>query len=770
MTGVVSVRRISVVGFALAVTALVIAAFTALGSSTPAAAAPSPCKVIIALDRSGSIGSARWKSMGNQVLQLFGAGGIDRDDIEIAFWTFSHTFDAGNKNFNAPYHGYVKSNATVLDSGYNAFKSSLGLADPDAILGGETNYAQGFGYDTPERNPLSLPKNQSASIATIASQASVITFLTDGIPNYPGGMDFDDDGWQAGYAARQKYDASVAVIGGYLNSDENSSFVPSSLYQAINGPGARAPADNIGPLDFGSLNDFLMVRIPLACGASVNAYELRPVVTSTSHAVMSGKKASFNYVVNNTSDNQGSSDWRVFDVTIAPGAGAAGDPFACGGTGYCGGINDCVGIRTLIGGPGAGTCKAADDDGDGVPDGNGTGDRDFPIDVTRLYGGIARDANNDTAAMALGTRVCRVLVLERATSVGGSRLHGACTVIGKTPLVQIHGGDVRVGRLFKGDSAATTLAGVFTTNFSLSGAAAPNGVTFGSWTEYGVLAPGTILSMASLSGYADGYIRQPSVPPGCAPGADKGSNRLTFANSGASGCGGMQGAPGMVPDIVSAARSWRVVNNLVSGTVQLSGGPGLYQNEEGTSDVRLGATTIDTVNSTDNTYVVYVPNATLTIEGDIRVRDYASRTYANEKEVPQLIVIAKNINVAEGVRYVDAWLVASGSGNDGVVNTCTGYGGSFSPTVCDDDLYVNGPVFARQLHLWRTTVYAGQCTIDNPGALSDPALSVPSGCVRDIDDPAETVNLPASTLLWALSRGAHGNLRTTQSVELPPLY
>src|SRR5690606_33188762 len=100
------------------------------------------------------------------------------------------------------------------------------------------------------------------------------------------------------------------------------------------------------------------------------------------------------------------------------------------------------------------------------------------------------------------------------------------------------------------------------------------------------------------------------------------------------------------------------------------------------------------------------------------------------------------------------WLVATGTGADGRINTC-GAGGvneSTNPTAlqCANPLRVNGPVITNHLILHRT---AG------------------AGAGTSAGDPAEIFNLRPDAYIWASNLpGSYNKARTVMTTELPPRF
>jgi hypothetical protein len=146
------------------------------------------------------------------------------------------------------------------------------------------------------------------------------------------------------------------------------------------------------------------------------------------------------------------------------------------------------------------------------------------------------------------------------------------------------------------------------------------------------------------------------------------------------------------------------------------------------------------------TVIVAVPNGTQKISGNI---GYSDGPYSDINQIPQLILIAKNIVIGEDVVNVDAWLIANGEGNDGRVNTCDNVA-TLTSEICNKQLTINGAVQARHLDLRRT------------------GGSGPGGAAGD---PAEIINLPATSYLWAQSEGkSDARAQTTLTTELPPFF
>jgi hypothetical protein len=149
--------------------------------------------------------------------------------------------------------------------------------------------------------------------------------------------------------------------------------------------------------------------------------------------------------------------------------------------------------------------------------------------------------------------------------------------------------------------------------------------------------------------------------------------------------------------------------------------------------------------------VINAPNTTITISSNI---NYTNANLNAVSDIPQVIIIAKNIIIADSVTSIDAWLFSVGTGADGVINTC-GAGGVNTGTLptaaqCTNKLTVNGPLLANHLVMRRT---AGAGTGANTG------------------DPAEVFNLRSDAYLWAsVYSSSNGRLPTVSTKELPPRF
>ena len=317
----------------------------------------------------------------------------------------------------------------------------------------------------------------------------------------------------------------------------------------------------------------------------------------------------------------------------------------------------------------------------------------------------------------VGTKVCYATSVQPYSNSTTDWRHSApiCLIIGSKPKVQVIGGDLIA------NSVNTS-----TTRKSFSGSQ----YTFGSWIEYGIFAIGNIIGAASGSAYAG---------PGLANANNCNESQLSFTNSTASGsCSsttviGNYANSSSIPN-VSASFSATGAPSIGSGDLSVQSKSGIFT----TAGVTLSGGNIQQ----GRWVVINAPGADITINGDIA---YANGTLHSLADMPQVVIIANNINITGNVKQIDAWLIAKSG-----LNTCSDVVGNLSSTLCNNQLTVNGPVMAGQLYLRRT---AGSGTgQDHSG------------------DPAEIFNLRPDAYMWASMRATGGGNRaqTVYTTELPP--
>lgn len=280
-----------------------------------------------------------------------------------------------------------------------------------------------------------------------------------------------------------------------------------------------------------------------------------------------------------------------------------------------------------------------------------------------------------------------------------------------------------------------TLGNITTSTNSLSGK------TYGSWGEYGVIAGGSITGMASGSGYAGGA----SSDAICSV------SLLTFANSADSAC-----SPSSLGNYSSSLASGSSIMQQMKSLpnkVPINGGVSIDSLDSGkvytaTGDITL---TASSPIPKGKWVVVMADGHNVRINSSIQ---YFAGSLNSLREIPQVVVIGKNIVIDDSVSRIDAWLVAVGTSPGGILKTCDASGinepSELTRNVCNTPLVVNGPVVARLLQLYRTSG-----DVKMPG----------------INQPAELFNLRADAYVWAVDRKLITPRITTQSeIELPPRF
>jgi hypothetical protein len=348
--------------------------------------------------------------------------------------------------------------------------------------------------------------------------------------------------------------------------------------------------------------------------------------------------------------------------------------------------------------------------------------------------------------LPVGTRVCYALSVQARSNSDGRWAHStpSCVIIAKKPKIQIQGSDLIVGKSFVGATGTTPVAKVSTgiSTKDISGVRR----TFGSWIEYGIVASGTVTGAGSGSAYSAGGLVDTA--------AQCESKLLTFTNTpaGSPSCSDVAAAGGytssrQIPDIASSFPVGSTTPSLGNNpTVDLTSSTARgVVTATGNVTLTGGASPI----AKGRWLVINAPDATVTITGNIL---YTTEVLQVLSEIPQLVIIAKNINIIDSVSQIDAWLIAkpTPAGADGKINTCSSVAESapLSSTICAGQLTVNGPVMAQKLVLRRT---AG------------------SGSGSATGDPAEVFNTRPDAYLWATLRATNtGRIQTVQTTELPP--
>ena len=260
---------------------------------------------------------------------------------------------------------------------------------------------------------------------------------------------------------------------------------------------------------------------------------------------------------------------------------------------------------------------------------------------------------------------------------------------------------------------------------------------YGSWGEYGIIANGKADS-ASGAGLSSSFNGRSGVTP-------RDYNKLTFANIPKYG---NFSSTSSVPDNFTLP-SIRGARGNISGNVDVNS---LASGEYNAGNVTLTGSKLSVGKS-----IVIKSSGVVRISGDLLYTD------TNDvRQLPQLIVYAKNIIIEPSVGEVNAWLITQ---KDGYVSTCgvvISFGdwlSGVSESSCGKkQLKVNGPIKTGRLFLRRT--YGGKHA---SSAKNDPNMHPGT--------PAEIINLRADTYIWAYNNYQNTGAISTMNVrELPPRY
>lgn len=288
-----------------------------------------------------------------------------------------------------------------------------------------------------------------------------------------------------------------------------------------------------------------------------------------------------------------------------------------------------------------------------------------------------------------------------------------CAVVAKKPKVQIWGGDVRTGSQVITSRTETSVGGATR--------------SYGSWAEYGIIANKDVRS-ASGAGLSSGSAGRSSTEP----------TRLTFANIGVSTPGNFTNQPFstvvQVPPVPPAGAA------VLAGTKSVAQLQGGYT----ATNLRLDGGEIPA-----GRRIVIRASGTVTVTGDIR---YTAARLSNAKDIPQLVIVAKQIIIEPQVERVDAWLMTT---HNGSISTCGAATGNqpahgLNVAACAKQLRINGPIHTSKLYLRRTY-----------GAENKPPMH--------LGTPAEILNLRPDAYLWGHGTAfTTGAIRTMYVKELPP--
>lgn len=437
-----------------------------------------------------------------------------------------------------------------------------------------------------------------------------------------------------------------------------------------------------------------------------NHYNLTPTVSlngQSSIAAGSSAKVINTVALASGSTSTNSTDWRLTELDYAPGTNLTPAQMAAQDS-----ANDACAAFTATGRTG---CSISQENKNAIFSNPST-------TFNPVYNYTA------SSSFPVGTQVCFVASVSAPTqSPTPVWRHSqmACMVVSKHPQVQVWGGDVLVRGVI--EAGTTTQTAGASTN------------VFGSWVEYGAFSVGTNKRFASGSGLN-----------GQTNGNQAAWSKLTFANEDTNGnpAYGNFASLANFPPAANAASYFGGITNqqpITGSSINLNT-PGLSFPSGSAPIVRTaGNLTITGGTINPGQSIIILSSGTVTIDGPI---NYTNATLTGLAQIPQVVIVANNINIKDSVNQVDAWLVANNT-----INTCYNFTGSLNSHKCNVPLLVNGPVVTSHLLLNRT---AGADGTSQGSA-------------------AETFDLRPDAYLWASLEATEQNkAQTVYSTELPPRF
>lgn len=355
-----------------------------------------------------------------------------------------------------------------------------------------------------------------------------------------------------------------------------------------------------------------------------------------------------------------------------------------------------------------------------------TADLSFSHKDDDYYSGTSYEETFTTASivspsnLSVGDKFCIAIALYKAADDNPDWVvsKAYCATSAKKPTMQVWGNSV------------FATGGVNTSYTEY----VPNSRHYGSWTDFALIAGGTIKKMASGASLEDGR-RITDEANTCI------YSPLTIANN---KCAKTSGSALGQANVTSRSP---IVDNLFKRYATLASENDSYK-LPGTSIYKrtVGNTTIIYSSSSSTNYQLTNDN---TYNPQIAKIGYSSFT-----QIPQVLILSETgIDINKGVTNIDAWLIARGN-----ITTCAGY----SPTSsnansqladetgrCGQQLKLNAPIFANNINFYRT--YGGDYS--------------------SLSTPAELLDYNTGALLWSYAQSTQTKVpQTVYLKELSPRY
>lgn len=219
-------------------------------------------------------------------------------------------------------------------------------------------------------------------------------------------------------------------------------------------------------------------------------------------------------------------------------------------------------------------------------------------------------------------------------------------------------------------------------------------------------------------------------------------------------------------------------SNITANSTFLTRLNAYFNDEKNIANIKTVGSINDLYGTLSGNKLLRVRGSDLTIEQDIKV----DGNY-NLHNLPQAVIIVDggNVNIANNVKRVDAWLIVTSSGGrGGTINTCHYDGQDFQPgrdtgvqsdtyntlvSPCTEQLAFNGPVIANRVNLQRS-YGANNHTRHRTNAYDN------SNGIGNKETPAEIFNLRADAYIWGYAQASRYNSSYSEaySRELAPRY
>lgn len=266
----------------------------------------------------------------------------------------------------------------------------------------------------------------------------------------------------------------------------------------------------------------------------------------------------------------------------------------------------------------------------------------------------------------------------RVTS-NGTHAQTECSVpVVNWPYLEVYGNDVVSGGSFTGGCSTGSHIRSWHRNGQFRGAS----------TQYAVFALG------SINGFTSASLRQGASGNAQAPLG------LTFSNttSGTHG-GGYQANDGIscLPNFFASRPANPVPTAMSTASIvphfnAANADPTKIEYHESPGDYTINTSGPGVRNGVRKVFYI---NGTLNINSDI---PYQSTSWTNHNDIPFVMFIARDINIAPGVTRLDGVYVAQpNGGGSGTINTCTTIYAS-----CRNPLIINGAFYAERVNFYRT--------------------------------------------------------------------